>query len=175
MKNLTGVMRRGFTLIELLVVIAIIGILAGITLASLSVARAKGNDAAIKSELNGIRTAAAEQYYLANNSSYGTSSGTAGSCGNGSPNGSAMWADSTSNMSQLIAAIQNVVGAANMDCGTNASAWSVAVKLPSGTYWCVDSRNRVGSVSSTTATTYAGLNTVGTTNAHSGAGAVLCN
>lgn len=54
--------KRGFTLIELLVVIAIIGILASVVLASLNSARDKGEDAAIKSNLNNIR-AQAELFY----------------------------------------------------------------------------------------------------------------
>lgn len=46
--------QKGFTLIELLVVIAIIGVLASVVLASLNSARAKGQIAAIKSNLKNI-------------------------------------------------------------------------------------------------------------------------
>lgn len=58
---------RGFTLIELLVVIAIIGILSSVVLASLSSARAKGNYAAVISEMHQLETAA----YLAYDSGGG--------------------------------------------------------------------------------------------------------
>ncbi len=60
---------KGFTLIELLVVIAIIGILASVVLASLSSARDKGKDAAVKSQLASMK-AQAELYYANNSESY---------------------------------------------------------------------------------------------------------
>lgn len=53
---------RGFTLIELLVVIAIIGIIASIVMMSLSDSRAKGRDAARKSQLQELFKAV-ELYY----------------------------------------------------------------------------------------------------------------
>ena len=68
--------KRGFTLIELLVVIAIIGILSAVVLASLNTARAKGANAAIKSDLHGISSQSNIIYDDANPNSY------AGVCAN---------------------------------------------------------------------------------------------
>lgn len=113
---------KGFTLIELLVVIAIIGILSSVVLASLNTARSKGNDAKIKANLSGLRTAA-EIYYDNTSSTYGVSTD---SCAAG------MFADTTSGMSRYIASFTSP------SCHSNGTAYAVSAPLGSG-HWCVDS------------------------------------
>lgn len=71
---------RGFTLIELLVVIAIIGILSSVVLASLSVARQKGNVAAAQSELIQFRTAF--ESYLESHNTYPPNADDCSACTN---------------------------------------------------------------------------------------------
>lgn len=55
---LSSTKKEGFTLIELLISIAIIGILASVVLSSLTTAREKGADAAIKSSVTNVRSQA---------------------------------------------------------------------------------------------------------------------
>lgn len=74
---------KGFTLIELLVVVSIIGVLATIVLSSLSAARGRARDQAIRAHFNQLRTAL-EIYYLDNNSypdSYALTTGWCGTTG----------------------------------------------------------------------------------------------
>lgn len=133
---------RGFTLIELLVVIAIIGVLSAVVLGSLSSARTKGNDTAIKSDLSSIRSQA-ELYFDAGNT-YGATAHAEGAC--------------------LSAATGNIIGNTNIRtmidhanttaggtiptssfsktrCAVSATSWAVAVTLKGDTTkaWCVDS------------------------------------
>lgn len=113
--------KRGFTLIELLVVIAIIGVLASVVLASLNTARNKGADAAIKSNLNAVRSQAELQYDSVSPPSY------EGVCEN------------TQIVAQKDAAI-NAGGSAYV-CADSDSAWGMrlALKTITSQYYCVDS------------------------------------
>lgn len=131
---------RGFTLIELLVVIAIIGILSAVVLASLNTARFKGNDAAIQSNLEGIRVQA-ELYYGNNNNTYGAVTNV---CSGG------MFAADT-NIARAIAAADNVNGASNnVACQSDGGQqYAVAATLTTdtNTSWCVDSTGNAKKVS----------------------------
>lgn len=124
---------RGFTIIELLVVIAIIGILSAIILTSLNSARLKSKDARIRSGLSSVRTAA-DLYYYKNNNTYGT----ANSCN------LTMFIDTFSGMNNIVSAITtDAGGSANIDCGSNSTAWAVAVRLTavsSNPWLCIDSK-----------------------------------
>lgn len=117
--------KRGFTLIELLVVIAIIGILSSVVLASLNTARAKGADAAVKSNLNNIR-AQAELYYDTNSGSYAT------------------LCTADSNVNKGVTAALSAGGSSGTvatRCSSSSTAWAAWSELKSTptNSWCVDS------------------------------------
>ena len=134
---------RGFTLIELLVVIAIIGILSSVVLASLNSARNKGADAAVKSNLAGIR-AQAEIYYDTNGQ-YNS---------NGTPQSSCnaqVFAETTTR-NAILAALSAIDGTdgTNSRCNAYTDGWAVSVGPLKATtsYWCVDSKGSSKSRSS---------------------------
>ena len=134
---------RGFTLIELLVVIAIIGILSAVVLASLNTARSKGQDAAIQSDLTGIRTQAA--IYFTEHNNYGENTDLVSDC-------TAEVFSNTTIGNQIAGAVK-ANGGNDLTCNVAAGGAAYAVSSPLvatlGTFFCVDSTG----VSTTTSTT----------------------
>ena len=121
---------KGFTLIELLVVIAIIGLLAAISLVSLSGSRTKGKDVSIKANMDTMRKAL-EMEATMTGTTYVLAAGT--------------------NMN----AYNNARTAANTQCAGGACTWVEAISataycllnstLPGGGFWCIDSAGYIGS------------------------------
>ncbi|HQU08018.1 MAG: hypothetical protein B7X04_03445 [Parcubacteria group bacterium 21-54-25] len=119
----------GFTLIELLVVIAIIGLLSSVVLASLNVARKKGQDAAIQADMHAIQIEA--QIYYDNNGSYGPNVFSS-AC-----TGSYLFSDPNINK-----ACQQISSYAWLYHSTDSagSRYVILTRLTaSGSYWCIDS------------------------------------
>ncbi|MGE5541067.1 MAG: type IV pilin protein [Bacillota bacterium] len=112
----------GFTLIELLVVIAIIGILSSVVLASLNTARAKGADAAIKSNIDNAR-AQAELYYD-NGQTY---LGVCAAASSATPGGIATMKSGAT-----------AAGASQVYCADSATSWILAANLKTGGSFCAD-------------------------------------
>jgi len=148
---------RGFTIVELLVVIAIIGLLSAIVLASLSNARNKGNDAAVKSNLDNVRPQAAI-FYETNGGYTTTGASVTAATTPASANCSTantLFADSI--IRQMINASETANGSSVTLCAytANAAAWAVyspLIVLTSGAGWCVDSLGHSGETSVLTGT-----------------------
>jgi len=124
-------LNRGFTLIELLVVIAIIGILSSVVLSSLNTARAKGGDAAVKSEMSSMKNQAA-LYADDNNSSFGTD-------GTDCANPDSLFDPAATNSLNPLVVDAQTKAAATATCANTADSWVVSVPLKTGDNWCVDS------------------------------------
>ncbi len=135
-------MKKGFTLIELLVVIAIIGILSSVVLASLNSARAKGSDAAIKSQLAGMR-AQAELYYdgTGGNKYSPAALATSGNV-----------CDASDGLKNMISSVTTAAGSA-ASCAASSTAWAASGALKAGGGYCVDSTGFAGTTTSATVAT----------------------
>jgi len=139
----------GFTLIELLVVISIIGILASITMVSMSGATEKARDVRIKQDISQLRTIAAliDSY----NGSYAnlcSDTSTIGGDSNYSVQQSVIQADVTGQ------------GGVVKWCYSDSNSYCLSVQLVSDTsqYYCIDSSGLANTTSTACGSADAGCN-----------------
>ena len=153
MKQTNG---RGFTLIELLVVIAIIGILASVVLASLNTARDKGSDAAVKSNVTGIRAGSELVYDTIANRYSSAANAYSAACGAIAVATPATHVFNDSNNQKSLDAAIVANGNVEAKCAYGATFYVVAVPLKSNPLqaWCVDS---IGSAQQITFANFTGV------------------
>jgi len=133
--------KKGFTLIELLVVVGIIGILASVIFVALNSSQNKSADAAVKANLNTIRSMS-ELFAANNGNSFLPSGGIAvsGTCPLAyNSSGTNMLSKDKVIVSAIIEAVKR--GSDAGSCYNTSNAWAIAVGLKSDTTksWCVDS------------------------------------
>lgn len=126
---------KGFTLLEILVVVALIGLFAAVVMVALGTSKGRGDDAAIRSNINGLRSQA-ELYYV-NNKKYGFETVDISSCTAvhtfiASTTGQGAGYRLTNDL------IKNARGIANIRCAVsaNGTTWAVAATLINGGYVC---------------------------------------
>ena len=129
---------QGFTLIELLVVIAIIGVLSSIVFASLSSARTKGYDTAVKSGLANSRSQA--ELYYNTNLNYSAVCGTANSEDIGEILLGAVKNSADTTQTIDIDAITTATVAV---CNDGPNNWASEMPMRGGSYYCVDSGGKI--------------------------------
>jgi prepilin-type N-terminal cleavage/methylation domain-containing protein len=117
---------RAFTLIELLVVIAIIGVLSAVILASLNMARNRGNNSAIKAGMKSILTQAA--FYYDTNGGYGSVATTTASSANSNCGGSGFFNDPA-----VVSQMKSITKSSGFSSGINYMECSI----PYNTYFIV--------------------------------------
>jgi prepilin-type N-terminal cleavage/methylation domain-containing protein len=128
--------KKGFTLVELLIVIAIIGILSSVVLASLNAARSKGQDAKVKSQIDGARDSAS--IFYDENVSY---NGLAGDVENSCATADSMFVDVSSGMSAFTD-LSNYPSLTTIRCSSTDSTYMISASLSTpGEFWCVDSQS----------------------------------
>ncbi len=126
----------GFTLLELLIVVAIIAILAGVAGVFLTGARREGDEAAVKTNLQSIRSEVGI-FYLDNNNTYGEDF--ASSCPTDfDENSTNMFAKSKTIYDAVTEAVKR--GNGSSYCYVSGNSWAVAVglKADTNTSWCID-------------------------------------
>ncbi len=130
--------QKGFTLIELLVVIAIIGLLSAVVLASLNSTRAKGADAAMRSDLRSVQSQAEIIYDDNNPDSY------SGLCTNAEVVAMLTHAMNAVGISTALNTTLATAGSnSTATCHISADNFTWAIEIPtkanSSVGWCIDS------------------------------------